>query len=93
MSDRPLPARWPVLMSEADAAEYVGVSVSQFRREVERGLWPGPKARGARINTYDRRELDDAVDRIDNPTDHADLDREFGLGHDQNPLPRNAKAR
>jgi len=91
--------RWPRLMSEADAAEYLGVSVSQFRREVERGMWPKRKHRGdARINTYDRKALDDAVDHLDNlinhpPADEVDLDREFGIGGNSGPLSRNSPSR
>jgi hypothetical protein len=91
MRDRPK-ARWPRLMSEADAAEYVGVSLRQFQYERERGLWPKPKNRGARINTYDRKELDEAVDRLGgaaNDPDGIDLDKEiFSLGTSTNPLPR-----
>jgi hypothetical protein len=90
--------RWPRLMSEADAAEYVGVSLEQFRIEREKkGLWPKPVDRGCRRNTYDRKDLDDAVDRlkrgIDHPISDVDLDREFGLGRDQDPVPRDAQTR
>ena len=46
--------RWPRLMSEADAAEYVGVSLEQFRIEREKkGFWRKPVDRGCRRNTYD----------------------------------------
>lgn len=58
------PARWPRLLSEDAAAEYVGVSVSQFRLEQARGMWPRPIERGCRRNTYDRHQLDAAVDRM-----------------------------
>jgi hypothetical protein len=90
-------ARWPALMSEGDAAEYVGVSLAQFRKEREAGLWPKPAARGCRRNTYSRRQLDKIIDRITSETHDAaapdsdldiaqiDVDREFGLdinGHD-----------
>ena len=51
-------------MSEADAAEYVGVSVSTFRRERDEGRWPKPVDRGCRRMTYSRREIDAAVDRM-----------------------------
>jgi hypothetical protein len=50
-------------MGEAEAAEYVGVSLEQFRLERDKGLWP-PVDRGCRRNTYDRKQLDDAVDRL-----------------------------
>lgn len=83
--------RWPRLMSEADAAEYVGVSLEQFRTEREKkGFWPKPVDRGCRRNTYDRKDLDDAVDRLKRGIDHrifyVDLDQEFGLGRDQDPV-------
>ena len=88
-------------MVEADAAEYVGVSLGQFRREVEKGIWPRPVNRNARLNTYDRKALDDAVDRLAqrinlparDDLDEIDLDREFGLGGDQGPLSRGPPAR
>ena len=90
--------RWPRLMSEADAAEYVGVSLEQFRIEREKkGFWPKPVDRGCRRNTYDRKDLDDAIDRlkrgIDHPISDVDLDRELGLGRDQDPVSRDAQAR
>jgi hypothetical protein len=83
---------WPRLMPEEMAAAYVGVSVPQFRREQARGLWPEPKRRGARLNTYDRKELDDAVDRLGrgaNDPENIDLDTEaLGLGGRNNSLSR-----
>jgi hypothetical protein len=81
---------WPRLMPEEMAAAYLGVSLSQFRREQARGLWPKPKRRGARLNTYDRRELDDAVDRLEGGVNHPtpDYDREFDLGKHPSSLPR-----
>jgi hypothetical protein len=57
-------ARWPRLLPEIEAAEYVGVSLAQFRAEVERGIWPKAVARGCRRNTYDRTALDRAVDQL-----------------------------
>jgi hypothetical protein len=88
---------WPRLMSEELAAAYVGVSLERFRIERTKGLWPAPVDRGCRRNTYDREALDDAVDRlsgrINDPAPAIDLDQEFGLGGDQNPVSRNAKAR
>ena len=60
-------------MSEEDAAEYVSVSVSQFRAEVEKGVWPHPVERGCRRNTYDRDALNRAVDRL-SPVDEPDED-------------------
>jgi len=64
-------ARWPALMSESDAAEYVGVSVSEFRRERDAGKMPRPVDRGCRRNTYSRRALDAAVARLDGGVDTA----------------------
>jgi len=64
MPDRRPSFRWPRLLPEAEAAEYVGVSVTQFRSEVEQGIWPKPVERGCRRNTYDRAALDKAVDRL-----------------------------
>jgi hypothetical protein len=92
--DRQLP-NWPRLMPEEMAAAYVGVHIGTFRRERDEGIWPRPVKRGARLNTYDREALDDAVDRLSGRVNHPtiDLDREFGLGGDQNPVSRNEKAR
>lgn len=70
--------RWPRLLPEQEAAEYVGVTVAQFRAEVRHGIWPKPVPRGCRRNTYDRLALDRAVDRLSgtpDPDEH-DLIRE-----------------
>jgi hypothetical protein len=90
--------RWPRLMPEADAAEYVGVSLEQFRiKREKKGFWPKPVDRGCRRNTYDRKDLDDAVDHLkrgnDHPISDIDLDREFGLGGYQDPVSRDAQPR
>lgn len=66
---RPIPPRWPRLMPEEAAAEYVGISQRQFRDEVERGIMPRPVERGCRRNTYDRVALDKAVDRLSGTLD------------------------
>ena len=73
---RPLPApRMPTasllplptkrILDLAEAAEYVGVSVTLFLEEVEKGMWPRPMRRGAsgRRVTWDVRALDAAADR------------------------------
>jgi hypothetical protein len=89
-------ARWPRLMSEADASEYVGVSLSQFCLELEKGMWPAPVNRNARLNTYDRKALDDAVDRLArgaNHPDEIDLDGAFPRGHGPRQVSRKAPAR
>ena len=66
--------RWPALMSEEDAAEYVGVSIAQFRHERKEGKWPRPVDRGCRRNTYSRKALDAAIDRLAG-LDNAGSDR------------------
>lgn len=62
-------------MPEETAAEYVGVSLAQFRAEVEKGIWPRAVARGCRRNTYDRAAIDKAIDRLSgmHDPDEADL--------------------
>jgi hypothetical protein len=89
LAERGMPD-WPRLMPEEMAAAYVGVSLSQFRREQAKGLWPKPKTRGARLNTYDRKELDDAVDRLDGDVNDPapDYDAEFDIGDHQGSLSR-----
>lgn len=89
MADRRMP-NWPRLMPEEMAAAYVGVSLSQFRREQARGLWPAPIERGARLNTYDREDLDNAVDCLKRGINHSppNLDEEFDVVGHQNSLPR-----
>jgi hypothetical protein len=63
------PLRWPRLLPEQEAAEYLGVTVTQFRAEVRCGIWPKPVPRGCRRNTYDRLALDRAVDRLSGRSD------------------------
>jgi hypothetical protein len=60
----PLPMRRFLDISEA--AEYVGVGVDTFRKEVEAGMWPPPVRRGrtGRAVTWDVRALDAAADRM-----------------------------
>lgn len=64
MPDRIIPPRWPRLLSESDAASYVGVSLNTFRAERVAGIWPSPVDRNSRRVTYDRAALDRAVDRL-----------------------------
>jgi hypothetical protein len=91
-----LRARWPALMSEEDAAEYLGVSVAQFRRERDAGIWPRPVDRGCRRNTYWKKRVDEAIERL-NAGDHAeneiDLHEAFGYGGHPNSLSGDAAAR
>jgi hypothetical protein len=51
-------------MSVEVASDYLGVSAATFIKEVEAGVWPRPIARDCRRNTWDRKQLDDAVDRL-----------------------------
>lgn len=37
---------WPRLLSRDQAARYVGVSATQFSKEVAAGRWPAPERRG-----------------------------------------------
>lgn len=60
---------WPLLLSREQAAAYVGVSPALFDREVDQGLWPQPIRRGEKggRKTWDRRQLDAALDSISGP--------------------------
>lgn len=60
-----LPA-WPRLLPRALAAAYVGVSPNQFDLEVQEGVWPAALPRGRKGGklTWDRVQLDAAVDRL-----------------------------
>ncbi len=53
---------WPRLLSREQAAAYVGLSVNSFKIRVGREF-PDPKIIGAR-KLWDRRQLDEAVDRL-----------------------------
>ncbi|MGF7178272.1 helix-turn-helix transcriptional regulator [Azospirillum doebereinerae] len=53
---------WPRMLSRAQAARYVGVSTTQFDKEVGEGRWPRPERRGSRI-TWDRALIDMVQDR------------------------------
>lgn len=74
----PLPVRR--FLSVIEAADYVCVSVTTFREEVEAGMWPGPMRRGksGRALTWDVRALDKAADAmagivpIETVAEHAD---------------------
>lgn len=74
MTDR---ARWPRLLSESEAASYVGVSPATFRTERAAGLWPEPVGRGCGRITYDRVALDRAVDRLSGWQDPALIEDEL----------------
>lgn len=53
---------WPRMLSREQAARYVGVSTTQFDKEVGEGRWPRPERRGSRI-TWDRALIDMVQDR------------------------------
>ena len=59
-------SREPRFANIVEAARYVGVSVSTFREEVERGIWPPGMRRGrkGRAVTWDVRALDASADRL-----------------------------
>lgn len=71
-SNIPLPG-WPRGLSEALAAAYVSLSVSQFRTEVKAGRAPGP----GRITQGRKIWLKDDLDTY--------LDRIFGKGNPAQP--------
>ena len=56
----------PRFLKRAQAAAYVGVSVSTFDTEVSKGMWPRAVRRGAKDDalTWDRKALDAAADRL-----------------------------
>ena len=63
---------WPRMLSVAQAAAYVGVSVNTFKAHIGKP-WPEAAARMGKRVLYDRAALDRAVDtlsrpRLDSPT-------------------------
>lgn len=63
---------WPLMLAEAQAAAYVGVSVNTFKTRIG-NPWPEPVRMGRR-KLYDRRAIERAVDtfsrsRLDSPTE------------------------
>ena len=56
---------WPRLLSEGQAATYVGVSLSAFRARIG-NPWPAALRIGRR-KVYDRIALDRAVDALSRP--------------------------
>lgn len=74
MIDAPIrvtPSRWPRLLSERDAAEYLSIGTTTLR---EHG--PEPRRLGRRV-LYDIRDLDRWADRLDDqPLDKDDALRE-----------------
>lgn len=72
LSDMP---NWPRLLSEAQAAAYLGVSINTFRARVG-DRWPEP-IRDGRRKLFDRLALDRAVDGLSGAV--IDTAREFAL--------------
>lgn len=54
-SERPRPRRW---LSQAEAAEYIGVTDRTIRNYIARGTLKAHRIRGARFIRIDREELD-----------------------------------
>ncbi|PGH52751.1 hypothetical protein CRT60_22660 [Azospirillum palustre] len=54
---------WPRLLTRAQAASYLGLTVNGFGVGVEDGTWPDPITFG-RTKLWDRRRLDEAVDTL-----------------------------
>ncbi len=46
MGERQVFPHWPRGLSEEQAASYVGVSVTTFRDEIKKGMWPKGERRG-----------------------------------------------
>lgn len=57
----------PRLLTEAQAAEYCAKGRRAFRAWIERGGLPGVVPLGGRRRTYDRNEIDAALDRLSRP--------------------------
>ena len=55
--------RWPRGMSAAMAASYLGITLTQFRREVAAGRMPVPVTL-ARQEVWLREDLDDLLDNL-----------------------------
>ncbi|MGH8248259.1 MAG: hypothetical protein ACREUU_17695 [Gammaproteobacteria bacterium] len=65
---RPRPAElphWPRWLTTELAAAYVGISTGTFTEEVRIGIWP-PKH--PKLGRWDRLALDEASDRLSNPS-------------------------
>jgi hypothetical protein len=57
-----------MLLTAAQAAAWLGISVGQFRRAVKRGEYPPAKFRG-RPFKWDIRQLDVSAGRVNVPSD------------------------
>lgn len=54
----------PRLISEVDAARYLGRGRTSFRKQVRAGILPSPVERNGRSPLWDRRKLDEYVDGL-----------------------------
>lgn len=63
--------RWPRMLTRKDAAEYCGVSIPSFEREISLGRLPMPVKLGNRDH-WCIKGLDAALDRITNANDEPD---------------------
>ncbi|SMH60495.1 hypothetical protein [Azospirillum agricola] len=54
---------WPRLLTRAQAASYLGLTINGFSRGMEDGMWPSPITYGG-SKLWDRRRLDEAVDLL-----------------------------
>lgn len=55
---------WPRLLTRAQAATYLGLTVTGFNQGLEDGTWPEPVTTHGRNKLWDRRRLDEAVDTL-----------------------------
>ncbi len=55
---------WPRLLTRAQAASYLGLTVTGFNTGLGEGTWPDPVIPYGRIKLWDRRRLDEAVDTL-----------------------------
>lgn len=82
-----IPEAWPIQMSDAMAARYCDMSLSQFRSLVAQGkLPPGRKIFGTSMIRWLRRSIDNAIEaahgdnrRRGKSPREIELDREFGI--------------
>jgi hypothetical protein len=56
---------WPRWLTAELAAAYVGVGLNKFREEITAGVWP---AKNPKLGRWDRAALDQASDRLSNPS-------------------------
>jgi hypothetical protein len=71
----------PRVLTVAEAAKYVGAkSVRQFRREVNRGIWPQPIARFSRPQRWSVLQLEKALGPVNDNADPEIVKLEQTLG-------------